>query len=1139
MGLSFTRAPTVAAGDAITSTQMRALARAFNDRIRSGLGDCAWRIAWWWWSMWHDVRNPIYLGPEDLIGSWAPQDEALAYYIHLPKSAIGWPDGDAGEEGGPNVVNPLIGWVFGNAAVGYYDETGRLGSFPLRNAVSAAEAWSLAKEQRGAYDPDTGNQNVPAFQAAQSFQPIVWGNINPARNVWGADRDLPSYQQTWGGMMPSPPWVGTCEDMETPEFELRLTPLREGLPLLTYSSCTHYIITSPLAYFVCLVATAELVAEVSRADYIEGPYQDAATPARNAGDQLQRLFHSYAASMRGTASQRASGAYDVDVYAFDWERFLASQYWLAPALGVTSGGSVVAQYNTHEFTGAVSIAAGTESSPHLYRSGYVRAGCFIEASGLTAPCDIEIMDGATVLRTVTCAASYHGSLELWESYSEASVVYDLRVRLKTTATFSSTDGYIRVEANEVMAYRPQLHDAFFVARMLCAQRQTMDRDGSQVSVSREASDNWFRFGCLNSTGEIYPADYASENGLLENARKWTRENIRCIPREMIQGYEVVVENGVEKSVLHIDRYHYVSGVQLDVMEGIVDAIEHTAEVRGTTNEWVMVHQLCPYGISDSNVLKPEVMADHFGLVDRCHFYDTQSISDKPWRRNIGWMDSIAWAPQAPTGYRYYPSNNPRGLQGGNEDSRRRFYKSCQVYEAPDEIERAEAYTLGGGDFVRVVFTRRFQHTSSAPAAPVTRDFHLWDADAIAADATSNYRTLENGIMEYMLRQKLGIECQRAVIGDTSARSYLWDIYGTARGACFPKLYFIRLVPEPYEDSNDFQDKDDTACTFDAFLQMDAYLAAMCEGFVDGMTSVAYSCQTAEGTAFDYSYARLCAEAFGDASVGLLPHAIRSDQPLGHGPLPRTKMYAEVFNRFSSAVNLLTKCRIWLTVEMEAMSMSGGTRSLVAVQNGCGGSTPCSDSIITAANETPPCPSMDASGDWNITTVIQATATGSLYAENSGGAPQGTVCDGTSAWLYGSKTGARYRFRAATQESLDALPEIIRNMVDSYQIGMVCTLSTTTQTEAYVGLVSDVADATQCDGNPIAICGGQYGQWAPTITQTTTCGLFSNGTLDAGCPLASDFWRIQPGVNCSNASIVSLELTPRSGVDSVYVEASLA
>src|ERR1044072_3248716 len=56
--LTFTRAPTVAVGDPILSSQFKLLARAFNDRLRSGVGDGAWRLCMYWFNLFRQVRNP-------------------------------------------------------------------------------------------------------------------------------------------------------------------------------------------------------------------------------------------------------------------------------------------------------------------------------------------------------------------------------------------------------------------------------------------------------------------------------------------------------------------------------------------------------------------------------------------------------------------------------------------------------------------------------------------------------------------------------------------------------------------------------------------------------------------------------------------------------------------------------------------------------------------------------------------------------------------------------------------------------------------------------------------------------------------------------------------------------------------------
>ena len=55
--ITFTRAPTVATGDPITSTQFAKLAAAFNDRLRSGFADGPWRIVFYLLSLFRQVRN--------------------------------------------------------------------------------------------------------------------------------------------------------------------------------------------------------------------------------------------------------------------------------------------------------------------------------------------------------------------------------------------------------------------------------------------------------------------------------------------------------------------------------------------------------------------------------------------------------------------------------------------------------------------------------------------------------------------------------------------------------------------------------------------------------------------------------------------------------------------------------------------------------------------------------------------------------------------------------------------------------------------------------------------------------------------------------------------------------------------------
>ena len=87
------------------------LASSFNQKILSGLGDCAWRIFYYAYSMFRGLRNP-----QDT--NYPAQDEWFKFYGYIePKSVygkFGWPESFAGEAEGANVANPFMAWIFGN-----------------------------------------------------------------------------------------------------------------------------------------------------------------------------------------------------------------------------------------------------------------------------------------------------------------------------------------------------------------------------------------------------------------------------------------------------------------------------------------------------------------------------------------------------------------------------------------------------------------------------------------------------------------------------------------------------------------------------------------------------------------------------------------------------------------------------------------------------------------------------------------------------------------------------------------------------------------------------------------------------------------------------------------------------------------
>lgn len=109
--IRFKKAFKVTANDKTLSKQHNALAEAFNSRILSGIGDCAWRIFYYAYSTFRGLRNPNG-------NDYPPQDEWFKFYAYMePKSTygrFGWPQAPAGEPEGANTSNPFMAWIFGN-----------------------------------------------------------------------------------------------------------------------------------------------------------------------------------------------------------------------------------------------------------------------------------------------------------------------------------------------------------------------------------------------------------------------------------------------------------------------------------------------------------------------------------------------------------------------------------------------------------------------------------------------------------------------------------------------------------------------------------------------------------------------------------------------------------------------------------------------------------------------------------------------------------------------------------------------------------------------------------------------------------------------------------------------------------------
>lgn len=173
------------------------LANSFNVKIITGVGDCAWRIFYYAYSMFRGLRNP-----QDT--NYPAQDEWFKFYAHLePKMTygkFGWPEAPAGEAEGPNVANPFMAWIFGNNSKvtkadgtkdetkdrihGFWSEPIRLGGLEMnpprtmpkkiRGDINLQYVWNDSQFQRGCAAFISNFKYLPrnALQTSQKELPL-------------------------------------------------------------------------------------------------------------------------------------------------------------------------------------------------------------------------------------------------------------------------------------------------------------------------------------------------------------------------------------------------------------------------------------------------------------------------------------------------------------------------------------------------------------------------------------------------------------------------------------------------------------------------------------------------------------------------------------------------------------------------------------------------------------------------------------------------------------------------------------------------------------------------------------------------------------------------------------------------------
>lgn len=406
----------------------------------------------------------------------------------------------------------------------------------------------------------------------------------------------------------------------------------------------------------------------------------------------------------------------------------------------------------------------------------------------------------------------------------------------------------------------------------------------------------------------------------------------------------------------------------DLFVGITGMITRAAPKQGFTNRWVLGAQFKAYHTSVSSLWKPAAYGDYFGFNDRATFYSPEIANeiDKQllWHFSYGQRIPGAYGgnmiSECPTGYRYAPLGPATSPWGGadyvnqitvpsynfaTDEDRDKFHKSARIYEPDLEIDSAKPVTVDGMELVKVTLTSRLHNTvgetDGASANDLSRTVSSWDLDALQAEP---FRTTENALRMFVAHQHTGRNFV-ATWGDSAANSYVQSLTDNPYATCWPHIYLVKMLPEPYDDGNTRQDRDDSPLFHDVLAQAETYLRAMCEACVDHEQSLEKLIEEVETSGLpaswglhDYTFDELCRQAFGGAWIGSMPadatsrlpaSAVRPDNPHGFGPVPHTYASAELFNRISSAVNLMTKYRIMLPWTLETRELTYTATRLTA------------------------------------------------------------------------------------------------------------------------------------------------------------------------------------------------------------------
>lgn len=366
----------------------------------------------------------------------------------------------------------------------------------------------------------------------------------------------------------------------------------------------------------------------------------------------------------------------------------------------------------------------------------------------------------------------------------------------------------------------------------------------------------------------------------------------------------------------------------------VDGIRSTAEPASFTNEWVVDAEANPYSSNPVSIWHVEdytravspfnkrggVYSPGIAYDKNVNLHISYGVAGKPITAEM-MRDALYW--KTPLAAPHADRVNEWNCDETDTvctDKRKAFYRSNRVVEPPLKITSATRVVVNGSECVRLVLNGRLHHhhslaQTSIPSARFLANDSTFRT-AIRAEA-QDYRTVENAICEWLIRDVHGTECDYTGQGNSSAQGDLYSDPDAPNGSCCPIFRFLKLMPKPVLDDNDSLDATDSPALCEILRYSDLLLRGICEGYLDGETTLQLACKMEQETVYQFTYTNLMFYANANRWPEWFPTALRPDNPFSHGPMPNCRKYAQDFNNQARAWNLLTDVPLFIPTTLQS------------------------------------------------------------------------------------------------------------------------------------------------------------------------------------------------------------------------------